>query len=149
MSKSVTLDARRVIKYINDSAQSQLVTIKEAINKLGKKVGQNYSLVALHQKNVMFEDANGQYYFADYAKSKGNRINLSKITKVNIEESKKSHVFNNACVDLVESICKDDGKCSEIAFRKLESCRFRSTVASTDGHVTTKDNKRKIGRAHV
>jgi len=143
MSKSITLDARKVIKYINDSAQSQLVTIKEAVGRLGEKVGQNYSLVALHQKNVMFEDSDGQYYLADYAKSKGSRINFSKITKINIEESKKSHVFKNACVNLVESICADDEKGSEIAFRKLESCRFRSTVASSDGYVTTKDGKRK------
>jgi len=120
MSKSITLDARKVIKYINDSAQSQIVTIKEALNKLGEKVGQEYSLVAMHQKNVMFEDADGQYYIADYDKPRGNRVNFSKITKVSIEESKKSHVFNNACVDLVESVAKDDTKCLEIAFRKLD-----------------------------
>lgn len=143
MSKSITLDARKVIKYINDSAQSQLVIIREAIEKLGEKVGQKYSLVAMHQKNVMFEDKSGQYYIADYSRSKGSRINFSKITKVNIEESKKSHIFNNACIDLVESVSKDDHKGSEIAFRKLESCRFRSTVASSDGYVTTRDGKRK------
>ena len=143
MSKSITLDARKVIKYINDSAQSQIVVIKEALNKLGEKTDQEYTLVAMHQKNVMFEDADGRYYIADYNKPRGNRVNFSKITRINIEESKKSHVFNNACVDLVESIAKDDIKSSEVAFRKLDSCRFRSTVASGDGCVTTKDNKRR------
>ena len=65
MSKSITLDARKVIKYINDSAQSQVHIINDALQKLGDKVGQKYTLVALHQKNVMFEDASGQYYLAN------------------------------------------------------------------------------------
>lgn len=143
MSKSITLDARKVIKYINDSAQSHVHVMEEALSRLAQKTGRKYRLVALHPKNVMFEDSSGQYYLADYAKSRGNRINLSNVTEVNIEESKKSHVFNNACVDLVESISNEDEKGSEIAFRKLESCRFRSTVTSNDGYVITKDGQRR------
>lgn len=143
MSKSVTLDARKVIKYINDSAQSNIHTIEEALKKLGNKTGRDYKLVALHQKNLMFEDKNGRYYIADYSKSKGNRINLTNINAISIKESKKSHVFNNACVELVESIAKGDERATDSAFRKLESCRFRSTVTDNDGYVNTKDGERR------
>jgi hypothetical protein len=143
MSKSVTLDARKVVKYINDSTQSQIRVIEESLSRLGEKTGQKYKLVATHPKNLLFEDSNGQYYLADYAKSRGNRIVLSNITELTIEESKKSHIFNNTCVDLVESICNEDSKAAEIAFKKLESCRFRSTVSSSDGWVTTRDGARR------
>ena len=143
--KAMSFDARKVVKYINESAQSNISTIGRLINKLGQKVGKNYNLVAVKNKNLMFEDVDtNTYYIADYVKDKGSKITLKNITKIIVKESKKEHVYHNACTELVDALSEDRAKDAEIAFKKLDACKFRPTVASSDGFVTTKDGVRRM-----
>lgn len=146
MRKTVSMDARKLIKFINESAQSQAASVGRFVRRMGDNVGKKYNLVALHKDSLMYEDVdNRSYYIADYKHGKNNRIKISNIKQVNINESKKEHVFSSACNELVDAICEDDQKTADIAYKKLEGCRFRPTVASEDGYVTTKDGiRRKI-----
>jgi len=145
MSKTVTLDARKAVKFINDGAQSNVVLFENLVHRVGEKAGKNYRLVALHNNSLMFEDTEaGDYFLAKHDRSKkGNKIHITDVSRVTIKESKKSQVFANACSDLVNGICEEDSKLADVAFKRLDSCRFRPTVASTDGFVVTRDGVRR------
>jgi len=141
MSKTVSLDARKMVKFINESAQSNVALFEGLVQKLGERAERNYRLVALHNNSLMFEDVeNGQYFLAKHDRNKkSSKIHITDITRVSVKESKKGHVFANACCELVGAICEGDTKAVDAAFRKLDSCRYRSTVASGEGYVTTRD----------
>ncbi|MBD3406198.1 MAG: hypothetical protein GF411_08820 [Candidatus Lokiarchaeota archaeon] len=145
MSKTVTLDARKVIKFINEGAQSNITMFEGLVGKMGERAGRNYRLVSLHNNSLLFEDVdNGSYYMAKHDRTKKNgKVHLTDISKVQIKESKKGHVFSNACCDLIDAIAEENDKSAESAFKKLEMCRFRPTVATNEGYVVTRDNMRR------
>ena len=144
MSKVVSMDARKFVKFINESAQSQLASLQRCVCAMGNKVNKQYELIAAHRTSLLFEDKEAnKCNIADYRYGKNRRIVISNIRPIQITESRKEHVFNNACVELVNNISEDKHKEAEAIFRKLEGCRFRSTVANEDGYVTTKDGRRR------
>jgi len=144
MSKTISMDARKVVKFINESVQRQLASIGNCVKRLGDKLNRNYSLVAVHKNSMLFEDVDAnKYYFADYKYNDNHEIFISNIRGVDICESRKEHVFNNACVELVEAISEGDNKGIEAAFKKIDNCRYRSTLADSDGCVVTKDGVRR------
>lgn len=137
--KSIPMDVRKVVKFINESAQSEINLMRKIVKDMGKKVGKQYDLVALRRDKVLFEDVDSnEYYLANHSNEKG-KTTINRISRINIEESKKEHVFKNACVELVEAISEGKDKEADIAFKKIESCRYRPTVADSNGYVTTKD----------
>jgi hypothetical protein len=145
------MDTRKLVKYINESAQSSIKTIEKAIYDLGQKVGKSYELVALHKSNLMFCENSGDhstYYMANYKKNRG-RVRIDNVSQVDVVEEKKVQAFSSACMDLVESIESGDTKSAENAFNKLGYCRFRPTVASKNGVVYTRDGKRRVIRNDI
>ncbi len=140
VTESVTMDTRKFLSAINSSAQAQVVHFENLIGRLGEKQGSNWSLTALQGNRVFFEDTeNNQFYVADHTREKGGRIKISNIKAIQLEESKKSDIFESACNSLIDSIEEGDDRGIEAAYRKLSGCRFRSAVIPESGIVRTKD----------
>jgi len=140
----LTMDARKFLRAINTSAQSKVVFFEDSVKKIGQKTGRNYRLTALDANSLIFEDTDeSQYYHADLGKKARGKIEISNIRPIKIVDEQKSESFDKHCLDLVESLSRDDFKSADKAFRTIEVQRFRPMVIPNNGWVTTKD-----GSAH-
>lgn len=140
VSVTETMDTRKFLSAINNSAQAKVAFFENAIRKLGKKHDQNWELTALQSDKLIFEDrSNNEYMIADHNRKKGGRIDIANIRKLDLKEDKKPELFEQACMDLVDAIEEENVKGMDSAFNKLAASRFRSTVVPSDGLVRTKD----------
>ena len=73
-SQSVKMDSRKFLGALNDSAQARITYFEDKIASMGQHAGKNYRLVALHAKNLYFEDIDANnFYVADHIRDKGNK----------------------------------------------------------------------------
>ena len=136
----LTMDARKFLRAINTSAQSKVVFFEESIRKMGQKSGKNYRLTALDVNSLIFEDVGEEtYYHADLSKKGRGKIEISNIRPIKIVDEQKSESFDKNCLDMVESLSRDDFKGADKAFKMVEVQRFRPVVIPQNGWVTTKD----------
>ena len=59
----VKMDSRKFLGALNDSAQARVTYFEDKIANMGQHAGKNLRLVALHAKNLYFEDTNQNHYF--------------------------------------------------------------------------------------
>lgn len=136
----VTMDSRKFLGLINESAQSQIKFFEDSIKRLGKQQNADWKLTALLNGRLVFEDTNvNDYYIAEYARHKGGKVTVNNIRKLDINEGAKSPIFESACKSLIDAIDRNDSKVMEAAFDKVAACRFRSRAVPNDGVVYTKD----------
>jgi hypothetical protein len=138
----VTMDARKFLHTINESAQSRVNFFSRLISELGKKEQGSWALTALGPKSLVFEDkGTGDFFTADITPKMHNRFEVSGIKKVQIVEAKKGEAFRKACSELIDALCEDDTKSADGAFSKIEAFRFRSRAIPESGVVATRDGE--------
>jgi len=141
---AVTMDARKFLHEINESEQSRVAFFERVIRKLGEEQGQNWHAIALRPDVIYFEDVDKHVYFqAAVKRDKSGKLTIEDVKKVNVVEEKKEQLFNQFCSELVGALSEDDQRKAELAFNKIESCRFRPNVIPASGWVRTRD-----GRSH-
>lgn len=134
-----TMDARKFVRALNNSAQSKIAVFEDRVRSLGKVAKRNYSLVGLYTESLIFEDVDtNQYYEADIKKHKG-RVEITNVKPITVVEEEKPQIFEQSCLDIVDALTEDDYKKAEKAFNIIESQRFRSRVIPTNGVITTRD----------
>ena len=137
-NQSEKWDTRKLLSVINSSAQSQISLFEDAVKQFGTQMGYQYKLTALGSDKLVFEE-NGNYYAADHMRLRGNNIKMYNIRKIELFENKKQEIFEDACLGLVDAISEDNTKDIENSFNKIAASRFRSTIASQNGIVKTRD----------
>jgi len=138
----VTVDARKFLRMINESTQARLCFFERFIKRLGEKQGSRWQLVALHPTELVFEDVDrNTYHRADVRREKGGKLYIENIQRVNVVEERKEEVFNKFCHELVDALAEENMHRAELAFSKIESCRFRPNVIPPSGVVRTRDER--------
>lgn len=142
-ASAVTMDARKFLRMINEGIGAKNYFFEKLIQRLGEEQGQKWALTTLHPTCLVYEDVERNiYYHADLRRT-GNRVVLENVQRVEIVEEKKEEVFNKFCDELIDALAEDDQRGAEVAFGKIESCRFRPSVIPPNGMVKTRD-----GRVH-
>lgn len=140
IKESVTMDTRKFLSALNNSAQSQIAFFEDAVRRLGEQHGREWALTALHSTKLVMEDKDAnEFMIADYAKEKGGRIKISNVRRVELHEDKKPELFENTCLDLIDAIEEGDNKALDAAYNRIAASRFRSTAIPSTGLVRTKD----------
>lgn len=140
INESVTMDTRKFLSTVNNSAQSQIAFFEGAVRRLGEQYGQEWTLASLHSNKLIIEDAKTHRFLtADHAREKGGKIKISNIKNIELVEGKKPELFENACLALVEALEVGDAKQVDTAFNKVAASRFRSTAIPSSGVIKTKD----------
>jgi hypothetical protein len=140
---TVRMDSRKFLGALNDSAQAKVAFFEDKIQKMGNRDGKNWRLVALHAKNLYFEDVDSnKYYLADHTKN-GRTINISNIRPVQIVEEKKQDLFSESCLRLVDSIESNDQSGMSTAFKRMQAQRFSGRAVPHSGYVKCRDNVRR------
>ena len=141
MAASVKMDSRKFLGALNDSAQARIAFFEDRIASMGKHAGKDYRLVALHAKNLYFEDVDDNIFFiAEHARDKGGKVSITNIKSVKIVEEEKQGLFNESCVRLVNSIEENDQKGMGAAFKRMQAQRFSGRVVPYSGVVRSRDN---------
>lgn len=138
MSKSVQLDSRSFIKILNESAQSNVKQFEDRIAYMGKELGKNWKLSALHPDTLYFEDDNNKYYVAEHKKANG-KVLISNIRPVEIVEGKKKEMFSESCLKLINAIEANNQKDMATAFNIMKAQRFSSRIVPNSGNIMGKD----------
>jgi hypothetical protein len=144
--QALKMDSRKFLGALNDSAQSRVAFFEDRIANIGKHAGQRLRLVALHAKNLFFEDVDTNTFFvADHARDKGGKVTVSNVRKVEIVEEEKAQLFAESCLKLVNAIEENNQKGMGAAFKRMSAQRFSSRVVPHSGVVRGRDNiARKI-----
>ncbi|MDP1712556.1 MAG: zinc ribbon domain-containing protein [Candidatus Nanopelagicaceae bacterium] len=146
---AIVMDARKFLHAVNESAQSKVNGFTRLIKKLGEGQKADWSLIALHPNELFFEDVGTHVYYRAAIKRSGSRLVIEDIQRVIVVEEKKEEVFDQFCNELVNALADaisedrntDAERRAEVAFNKIESCRFRPSVVPASGWVRTKDGR--------
>lgn len=143
-ASKVQVDARKLLRAINSSAQSKVAFFEESVKKLGSSINKDYRLTSVNRDNIIFEDIDSNtFYMADTKKLGGGKYRINNIKEIEIIDDEKPKLFEDNCKDLVESLAAGNGrgdiKAADKIWRKIESQRFRSKIIPESGFVTTKD----------
>src|SRR5262245_48711130 len=93
----VTLDSRKFLGIINDSAQAKIAFFEDKISEMGQRAGKHWQLAALRSTELYFEDTDtNQYFLADHSKD-GRKVTISNIRPVQIVEEEKQEIFQESC----------------------------------------------------
>jgi len=139
-TESVQIDSRKFMRAINNSAQAKVHLFESLVKKLAKKTNSNWQLAALNGGKIFIEDLDtGKYLMADHARAKGGRVTISNVRPVQIVESQKQNIFENACGALITAIEKNDQRGMRTAFNNLAHQRFSPRTIPESGVVKTQD----------
>jgi len=139
-NNQITLDSRKFIGSLNDSAQSNVAFFENKIKQLGHSQNKSWKLTALYPTHIYFEDTNAnKYYSANYIKDRG-KVTINNIKQLNIVENEKKELFNESCLKLVNAIEENDQKGMHSAFSTMKSHRFTSRVVPQSGYIKCRDN---------
>lgn len=137
----VTMDSRKFLGALNDSAQARIAFFENRISSMGKHAGKNFKLVSLHSSTLFFEDVDSNtYYVAEHSKEKGGRITIENIKPVQIVEEEKQDLFAESCFKLVSAIEENDQKGMGSAFKRMQAQRFSGRAVPFSGVVKGRDN---------
>ena len=137
----VKMDSRKFLGALNDSAQARVTFFEDKIADMGQHAGKNLRLVALHAKNLYFEDTDlNRYFVADHNRDKGGKVTISNIRRVDIVEEEKASLFGESCLRLVNAIEENDQKAMSTAFNRMSAQRFSGRVVPYSGVVKGRDN---------
>lgn len=138
--ESVTMDSRKLLSAINNSAQSQIKFFSEAVRRLGEKSGKKWNLSALLNGRLFIEDVNtGQYIMADFARSKGGKVTINNFKKIEVNEGAKNPIFESACKSLIDAIESGNGRDMDASLSRIAANRFRGRAIPNSGMVRTRD----------
>ena len=138
--ETVTMDSRKFLSTLNNSAQSQVHFFEERVAKLGESHGAKWKLASLNNGRLVIEDVGtGDYYTAEYARQKGGNTTISGIKRVEIKDDEKNSIFESSCRNLVDAIESGNAKDVESAFGKISAQRFRGKAVPNSGLVRTRD----------
>ena len=144
MPQPVIMDSRKFLSSINDSAQAKVALFESHVRDLGKQIGKNWKLAALHAKDLFIEDTDTHdYYTAKHMRDK-NRINITDICPIKIVEEEKQSLFAESARRLIEAISTNDQSGMKTAFEKLKGQRFSSRSIPFSGVVRCKDGVRRF-----
>lgn len=141
-SAPVIMDAKTLLRTINNGAQAKIHFFENLVRKLGERSGRPFRLTALNQSSLVFEDkSDNTHYLADITKVGGSvsRVEIENIRPIVVKEEKKSADFDKNVASLVDAISEDNNNEAEKYFKLIERQRFRSTVIPESGVVTTRD----------
>jgi len=140
IDEKMTMDTRKFLSAINNSAQSQVAFFEDAVRRLGGRYGREWELTALQSNRMIIEDVESHdFMVAEHAREKGGRVKITNVKMIELHEDKKPELFEQSCLALVEAIETGDAKAVDAAFNKIAASRFRSTAVPTSGIVKTKD----------
>lgn len=136
----LTLDSRKFLGTINNSAQSKVATYETLISRLGQRIGSQWRLAALNEGSLFIEDiSNGSYYAADHQHLRGGKINITNIRPIRIVEGQKQSLFEQNCRGLVNAIEANDQRAMRTTFNNLAAQRFSPNTIPSAGVVRTRD----------
>ena len=153
-NNKVRMDARKLLRNFNQSAQSRVAFFEHLVGKMGKNVKKPYVLAALHNDSLVFEDkSTNDLYLADISQEQ-NRINIVNVRPITVVEEDKNEDFAKNVIGLVNSITFESEKTNKSEAKReikeaadsadrywnsLSRQKFRSTVVPNSGYVTTRD----------
>lgn len=139
-TQPVKMDSRKFLGALNDSAQARVAFFEDRVASMGKHAGKDYRLVALHAKNLYFEDTEANAFFiAEHTRDKGGKISISNIRPVEIVEEEKQSLFEESCLRLVNAIEENDQKSMGSAFKRMQAQRFSGRVVPYSGVIKGRD----------
>ena len=140
-NKVVKIDSRKFLSQINESAQSKVKLFEERVQAMGRRLGKDWKLAALHNNTLYIEDVNTHDYFlADHSKSNG-KVVISNVRQLEIVEGEKKEMFNESCLKLVNAIESNDQRGMSAAFSRMRSQRFSSRVVPLSGSIMGRDGE--------
>ncbi len=136
---TVTMDSRKFLSALNDSAQAKVAFFEERIAQMGKEAQKHWRLAALHAKNLYIEDTDtNTYYVADHARNHG-KITILNIRPIQIVEGEKHELFHESALRLVNALESNNQTEMASAFNRLKAQRFSSRVVPCSGIVRCRD----------
>jgi hypothetical protein len=140
-AQSVTMDSRKFLGALNDSAQARIAFFENRIASMGKHANKNYRLVSLHSNTLFFEDVDSNSYFvAEHSKEKGGKVSIQNIKPIQIVEEEKQDLFAESCYKLVSAIEENDQKGMGSAYKRMQAQRFSGRAVPFSGVVKGRDN---------
>lgn len=138
--KAQQVEARKIVKLINNGLKTQLNEAVNCVNKAGEACGRVWNLVALNGNEILFEDVNSdQLFMANYIIKPEPKLN--DIKPIEIVDEEKSDSFFDTCKILVESIESDNKKAIASAFNRMSLQRFTSKIIPESRQIKCKDGE--------
>ena len=139
-SNVVKIDSRKFLSSLNDSAQSKVALFEDRIGQMGRSIGKNWKLAALHAKQLYIEDVNShQYYIADHTKEQHGKVSINNVRPIQIVESEKKGLFTETCEKLINAIEENDQKGMQAAYDRMKAQRFSGRAVPFSGAVKCRD----------
>jgi len=140
-SNAVSMDSRRFLGALNDSAQSRVAFFEERVQQMGLQAGKTWRLAALHAKQLFIEDVNTHnYLIAEHARESHGKVTITNIRPIEIVEGEKQSLFSESCTRLVSALAANNQREMSVAFDKMKAHRFSGRAIPASGVVRCKDN---------
>jgi len=139
-ASTVSMDARKFLRAINEGAESRLNLYKTLVARMGREQDSDWRLVSLRKDYLIFEDVDHNTYHLASVKTQGRKIKIDGIKDINIVDSTKPELFKQHCNELVNTLSEDDLSGAENSFKKIEFSRFRPQVIPSNGYIRTRDD---------
>ena len=135
----ITMDSRKFLGALNDSAQSKIAFFEDRIKEMGLKGGKDWKLTALRNNDLFIEDkTTNTYYIANHNNDRGN-ISITNIRPITIKEGEKQQIFEDSCVKLINAIEENNQQGMQNAFSKMKAHRFSGRSIPHSGVIQSKD----------
>jgi hypothetical protein len=137
--QTVTMDSRKFLGQLNDSAQAKVAFFEERVQQMGQQAGRQWRLAALHAKDLFIEDINSHdFYVAEHSRDHG-KVTITNIRPVRIVEGEKKDLFEDAALKLITALESNDQREMASAFNRLKVQRFSSRAVPMSGMVRCRD----------
>ncbi len=147
-SDPVTMDSRKFLGALNESAQAKLTFFEDHVKEMGRQVRKDYRLTALFAKELYFEDANSKTYFvADHSRQHG-KVVINNIRPIQIVEQEKKGLFEESCLKLIDAIEENDQRGMQAAFNRMKAQRFSGRAIPESGMVRCRDGVTRKVKLH-
>lgn len=144
----VTMDSRKFLGALNESAQAKLTFFEDHVKEMGKQVKRDYRLTALFAKELYFEDTQSkQFYQADHFRQHG-KVVINNIRPIQIVEQEKKGLFEDSCLKLIDAIEENDQRGMQAAFNRMKAQRFSGRAIPESGMVRCRDGVTRHIKLH-
>ncbi len=144
----VTMDSRKFLGALNESAQAKLTFFEDHVKEMGRQVKRDYKLTALFAKELYFEDVKSkQFYAADHSRMHG-KVVINNIRPIQIVEQEKKGLFTESCLKLIDAIEENDQRGMQAAFNRMKAQRFSGRAIPESGVVRCRDGVTRQIKLH-
>lgn len=136
------MDSRKFLAVLNDTAEAKIHFLENKVRELGNQISRNWRLTGTASNRLfILDEGDNTYRVANYRREKGGKLVIESIRPIKIVEGKKSAIFAENCLSLVNAIEENDNRGMQASFGKMEAQRFSAKVVPASGIVKTRDGR--------